>query len=376
MIYFDSAATSFQKPAAVRRAVLSAMEGMSSPARGDYLPARRAAETLYRCREEAAALFGMENSENVVFTFNATHALNIAIRSLIKDGDRVVLSGYEHNAVTRCLAAFENLETAVAMAPRFYKNAMAEAFDCLITKDTAAVICTHVSNVFGFVLPVDEIAEMCKGRGVPLIVDAAQSAGAIAVDAKKWQAAFIAMPGHKGLLGPQGTGLLLCGEAAQPLLYGGTGSESLKQKMPHFLPDRLEAGTHNVPGIAGLLEGIRFVKETGFTAIENKKEKLVNAFAKTMEGAPRCHLFLPPVGQRRSGVVSAVFQGMECEEMASRLARRGICVRAGYHCAPLAHATAGTWESGTVRFSFSPFNTVAEAIGGAETVRDILLRSR
>lgn len=374
MIYFDSAATSFQKPAAVRRAVLEAMEKMSSPARGDYLPARRGAETLYRCREEAASFFGMENSENVVFTFNATHALNIAIRSLVKDGDRVVISGYEHNAVTRCLASFENLEVAVAKAPLFDRTTMAEAFDRLITRDTAAVICTHVSNVFGFVLPIEEIAEMCRVRGVPLVVDASQSAGSMAVDMKKWQAAFVAMPGHKGLFGPQGTGLLLCGGAAQPLLYGGTGSGSLKQEMPDFLPDRLEAGTHNVPGIAGLLQGMRYIKGFSFTAIENKKENLVKTFADAVSGATRCRLFLPPRGQRCSGVVSAVFQGLECEEMAGELARRGICVRAGYHCAPLAHATAGTLNGGTVRFSFSPFNTREEVLRGAETVRDILLR--
>ena len=376
MIYFDSAATSFQKPAAVRRAVLRAMETMSSPARGDYLPARRAAETLYRCREEAAALFGVENAENVIFTCNATHGLNIAIRSLVKSGDRVVISGFEHNAVTRCLASFDSLEVAIAAAPLFDKNAAAEEFRRLVTKDTAAVICTHVSNVFGFVLPMDEIAAICAARGVPLIVDASQSAGGLDVNNRKWKAAFIAMPGHKGLLGPQGTGILLCGGEAKPILYGGTGSESLRQEMPEFLPDRLEAGTHNVPGITGLLEGIKYTKGIGFTAIGNKKKRLVEYFADELRKLPRCHLFLPPDEQCHSGVISAGFDGIECEEMARQLARRGIAVRAGYHCAPLAHRTAGTLDSGTVRFSFSPFNTETEILRGAEAVREILLRNR
>ncbi len=376
MIYFDSAATSFQKPAAVRRAVFHAMENMSSPARGDYLPARRAAETLYRCREEAAAFFGADDVENVVFTCNATHGLNIAIRSLVRDGDRVVISGYEHNAVTRCLASFENLEVAVAKAPLFDRTIMAESFEHLITKDTAAVICTHVSNVFGFVLPVERVAEICAMRGVPLVVDASQSAGSIAVDAKKWQAAFVAAPGHKGLLGPQGTGVLVCGRETKPLLYGGTGSESLRQEMPAFLPDRLEAGTHNVPGIAGLLEGMRYIKGIGFTAIENKKKRLLEQWANELQNLPHCHLFLPSQEQCCSGVVSAVFNGISSEEMAGELSRRGIAVRAGYHCAPLAHDTAGTLESGTVRFSFSLFNTPGEIARGSEAVRDILLRRR
>lgn len=376
MIYLDSAATSFQKPAAVRRAVMRAMETMSSPARGDHILARRAAETVYRCREEAAALFSVGESERVVFTCNATHALNIAIRSLVKDGGRVVISGYEHNAVTRCLASFQDLQVEVAAAPLFDRAAAAEAFAQCIRADTNAVICNHVSNVFGFVQPVDEIAEICRYRGVPLIVDASQSAGSLGVDAAKWRASFVAMPGHKGLLGPQGTGLLLCGGEAQPLLFGGTGSESLRQEMPDFLPDRLEAGTHNVAGIAGLLEGIRYVKRIGFTEIENKKKQLTRTFIKSLEKEPGLRLFTAGDERAQCGVVSVVFRGMESEEAAAELAKRGVLVRAGYHCSPLAHKTAGTLDGGTVRFSFSVFNTVEEIRRGAEEVRHILWRKR
>ncbi len=374
MIYFDSAATSFQKPAAVRRAVLRAMGEMSSPARGDHLLARRAAETVYRCREEAASLFSLTESSHAVFTMNATHALNIAIRSLVKEGGKVVISGYEHNAVTRCLASFSDLRVEVAAAPLFDGAAVAEAFEACVTPDTNAVICNHVSNVFGFVQPVEEIADICTRRGVPLIGDASQSAGTLQVDMAKWQAAFAAMPGHKGLLGPQGTGLLLCGSEGKPLLFGGTGSDSLLQEMPSYLPDRLEAGTHNVPGIAGLLAGIEYVKGIGFTEIEKRKNRLTKAFCKALENEPGLTVFSPGTGEGQCGVVSLVFRGMESEEAAAALARRGIAVRAGYHCSPLAHKTAGTLVSGTVRFSFSPFNTLEEIRRGAEEVRYILRR--
>ncbi|MBQ3103733.1 MAG: aminotransferase class V-fold PLP-dependent enzyme [Oscillospiraceae bacterium] len=374
MIYFDNAATSFQKPAAVRREVLRAMEGMTSPARGDHVLARRAAETVYRCREEAADLFSVKEAERVIFTFNATHALNIAIRSLVKDGGNVVISGYEHNAVTRCLASFENLRVTVAEAPLFDTDAVAEAFYRCVRLDTDAVICNHVSNVFGFVQPMDTIAEICREKGVPLIVDASQSAGSLQVDMEKWQAAFIAMPGHKGLLGPQGTGLLLCGASANPILFGGTGSDSLTQEMPAYLPDRLEAGTHNVAGIAGLLAGLQYVKRLGFTEIEKRKKKLTKQFCESLAREPRLQIFAANEDSAQCGVVSLVFRDLDSEAAAAELARRGICVRAGYHCSPLAHKTAGTLDGGTVRFSFSVFNTLEEIRRGAEEVRYILRR--
>ena len=267
MIYFDAAATTFQKPPAVRQAVLRAMETMSSPGRGNYQSAALAAETLYACREEISALFGVEDPENVVFTSNATHALNLAIHSLVPPGGRVVISGYEHNAVTRPLHAIPELQIHVVNTPLFDQPAMLQGFRELVTEGTDAVICTHVSNVFGYILPIAEIARICRERGVPLIVDASQSAGSIPIHMGELGADFIAMPGHKGLYGPQGTGVLLCASAGKPLLCGGTGSNSKEQSMPDFLPDRMEAGTHNMPGIAGLLEGVRFVRRTGVEAI-------------------------------------------------------------------------------------------------------------
>ena len=258
MIYFDAGATTLQKPETVARAMYRAVGTLSSPGRGSYPD--------LRCRTLAAELFGAADPEQVVFTSSATHGLNIAIRTLVKPGGRVVISGYEHNAVTRPLHAIPGVEIAVADAPLFDREEMVRQFAQALETPADAVICTHVSNVFGYRLPVERIAALCRERSVPFVLDASQSAGTLPVDMTALGAAFIAMPGHKGLYGPQGTGLLLCGMEPEPLLRGGTGSQSLLQAMPDQLPDRLEPGTHNMPGIAGLLEGLRFVKARGVDA--------------------------------------------------------------------------------------------------------------
>ena len=226
MIYLDSAATTLQKPPAVARASVRAIRSMSSPGRGGHQASRLGAETAYLCRKAAAELFDVDDPEQVVFTFNATHGLNIAIKTLVKPGMTVLISGYEHNAVTRPLHAIGNVTVKTAAAPLFQPEKMIAEFERLLTPEVDAAICTHVSNVFGYVLPVEQIAALCRRRGVPLILDASQSAGALPVSLKQTGATFIAMPGHKGLYGPQGTGLLLCAGPALPLMEGGTGSES------------------------------------------------------------------------------------------------------------------------------------------------------
>ncbi len=361
MIYLDSAATTLQKPPSVRRAMLSAMERMASPGRGGHKPAMLAAETAFRCREAAAGLFHLEDPENVVFTLNATHALNLAIKSVIKPGDAVVVSGYEHNAVTRPLAAL-GCRIKTARAPLFDREAILAAFEEQVTGEVSCVVCTHVSNVFGFILPVEEIAALCRRRGVPMILDASQSAGALPVHMDELGCAFIGMPGHKGLYGPQGTGLLLCGEGREtvPLLEGGTGSLSARQEMPDFLPDRLEAGTHNIPGIAGLLEGIRFVRSRGNEAILRRERALTRQAAEGLAAVPGITLYAASRSETQAGVLSFQLASLDCEEVGERLGQRGIAVRAGLHCAPYAHESAGTKEKGTVRISFSDFNTPAE----------------
>ena len=353
MIYFDAGATTLQKPEAVRRAMYQAVHTLSSPGRGSYPATRRAEETDLRCRMAAAELFHVDDPAHVVFTSCATHGLNIAIRTLVKPGSRVVISGYEHNAVTRPLHAIPNVEIAVADGPLFDPAAMLAQFRQALAQPADAVICTHVSNVFGYVLPVSDIAALCREKGVPFVLDASQSAGMLPVDMKALGASFIAMPGHKGLDGPQGTGLLLCGCEPAPLLRGGTGSQSLLQEMPAELPDRLEAGTHNMPGIAGLLEGLRFVQRQGVARIADYEGELGRYAAQRLADIPGVEVFSGP---EQTGVVSFRVSGWDCEELGEALASRGIALRAGLHCAPLAHRTAGTLETGTVRFSPSVFN--------------------
>ena len=359
MIYLDSAATTFQKPAAVQRAVVQAMRTMSSPGRGGYASAQLAEETLFRCRSAAAELFSVPSAEQVVFTMNATHALNIAVKSLVRPGGRAVVSGYEHNAVTRPLHAL-GAEVIVAAAPLFHPKETAEAFERALALGADAAVCTHVSNVFGDILPIAEIARLCRAAGVPLIIDASQSAGVLPVDFSALGAAFIAMPGHKGLYGPQGTGLLLCGHEALPLLEGGTGSESLRQEMPDFLPDRLEAGTHNVPGIAGLAAGIDFVRAQRTERIFLHEQQLLRRAVQGMRRIPRVTCYAPQDARMQAGVLSFTVEGLDPEETAAQLAQRGIALRAGLHCAPFAHRTAGTLPDGTVRMSVSAFSRTFE----------------
>lgn len=370
MIYLDSAATSLLKPRTVEYAVLNAMHNMASPGRGSYPAAMRAAETALDCRIAACELFHMKDPEKVIFTFNATHALNMAILSLTAAGDRVVVSGYEHNSVIRPLKAV-GADIRIAASPLFEKEAAIEAFRSLLPSARAAVV-NHVSNVFGFILPVREISDLCRQYNVPLIIDASQSAGSVDIDFEELGAEYIAMPGHKGLMGPQGTGLLLCRGSAEPLLYGGTGSNSAYPEMPIYLPDRLEAGTHNVAGIAGLLEGIRYVIKRNPGNILEHERHLLRRTADSLRRVPGLRMFLADDMSVQSGVLSMLWEGAACEELASRLGERGVAVRAGLHCAPVAHQTAGTYSSGTVRFSFSSMNTAAEVTKATEIAVNVL----
>ena len=343
MIYLDNGATSFPKPASVIRAMGTAAAKQGNPGRGGYPAAMAAANTLYRCRERAGEMFGCD-PEQVVLTANCTQGLNMAIRTLVKPGDRVVVSGFEHNAITRPLHLL-GAEMMVAGRKLFDWEDTLFEWERALEKKPKAAIFTHVSNVFGYILPLEELAAMCRARGIPFIIDAAQSAGVLPVSLKATGADFIAMPGHKGLLGPTGTGLLLCGRNPDVWLAGGTGSDSIRQEMPDFLPDRAEAGTANVPGAAGLLAGMAEVKRMGDIGPREAREA-----ARCAEGLGKLGLEVFS-GPHQAGTVSVRMPG-DCEEIAAALARRGIAVRAGLHCAPLAHESAGTLDTGTLRISF------------------------
>lgn len=343
MIYLDYGATSFHKPPAVYRAAEKAMRSCANPGRGGYPAAMEAAKTVFGCRTAAAELFSCR-PEQVVLTTSCTHGLNIAIRSLVKPGDRVVTTGFEHNAVIRPLHAL-GAEMIVAGRQLFDWDNTLEEFENALHGADAAVF-THVSNVFGYILPVGEMAALCRQKGVPFILDAAQSAGTLSIDFGALGAEFIAMPGHKGLLGLPGTGLLLCGSRGEPLLYGGTGTQSIRREMPEELPERLEAGTLNVPGYAALTQGLRYLKRVGTDAIFRQEQQVLRHCVRGLiqQG------FRVFAGAHQAATVSFLPMG-DCEEAAEILARQGIAVRAGLHCAPLAHESAGTLETGTIRVS-------------------------
>ena len=369
MIYLDCAATSFQKPPQVIRAAERAMRTLASPGRGAYAEAMAAAEVMYSAREAAAEFMGFSQSERVAFTMNATHALNIAIRSLVSQGGRAVISGFEHNAVLRPLHAL-GAKIDVAGRRLFDTDEMIREFKRHLPGAQAAV-CTHVSNVFGYILPIDEISRLCRECGVPLIIDASQSAGVLDIDADGTGAAFIAMPCHKSLLGIQGSGLLLCREEPKPLLFGGTGGDSLSRQMPPYLPDSIEAGTQFPPAAAALREGIAYIRRRGRESIARHERELCRHMAELLRGREDTELFLGADGEQ-TGVLSFRSAKRDCEYIAAALGEERICVRAGLHCAPLAHESAGTVDTGTVRMSFSPFNTHAEVEYTAEKLMNII----
>ena len=344
MIYLDNGATTFCRPAPVRRAMARALRTCASPGRGGYGPAEEAAARVYGCREQAAALFHCE-PEQAVITGSCTQGLNMAIRSLVSPGDRVVISGFEHNAVVRPLYGL-GAEIVVAGRKLFDWEDTLRSFDRTLTGDTKAAVFTQVSNVFGYILPVKQLGQMCRDRGIPFILDCAQSAGTMDLDFEDLGPAYMAMPGHKGLLGPQGTGLLLCREPGRPLIYGGTGTLSRDREMPEFLPERLEPGTANVPGIAGLEAALRTLKKLEPERI-GRRERELRALAQQGLRELGAQVY---AGPHQAGTLSFRLPG-DCEYLAGLLAERGICLRAGLHCAPLAHESAFTVDTGTIRMS-------------------------
>ena len=354
MIYLDNGATSLHKPPQVARRMMWALEHCANPGRGGYPASMLAAKTVYQCRETASELFDCQ-PEQVVFTANCTHGLNMAIHSLIKPGDRVAVTGFEHNAVVRPLYA-RNAEMIVAGRKLFDWADTLEQFEKALKRGVSAAVFTHCSNVFGYILPVEEMSVLCKQYRVPFIIDAAQSAGTLPVSLQKTGAAFIAMPGHKGLLGPQGTGILLCGQVPKPLLQGGTGTDSVNRQMPEQTPEALEAGTVNVPGIAGLQAGLQWIKKTGTENIYRREKQAAACCAKGLENMGYTVFY----GEHQGGTVSFLGK-QDPEELAMRLGQKGIAVRAGLHCAPLAHESAGTLQTGTVRVSFGHDATCRQA---------------
>lgn len=363
MIYFDNAATTLQKPKSVFRAVENAMLTCANPGRSGHEPSMQAAQTVFLCREALCELMHIANPEKIIFTLNATHALNIAIKSQCAGGGHVVISGYEHNSVSRPLEAMKDrgVEYSIAYSGLFDPENAIESIREKIRSDTTCVILNHMSNVFGYILPLKAVDAICAEKNIPLIIDASQSVGMEEINCEDFRAvSFICMPGHKSLYGPQGTGVLAClsDSNLHTFMEGGTGSNSIDVTQPEFLPDMFESGTLNVPGIAGLLQGVRFVLGRGVVEIAAHERRLAKKLASGLNEINGVRVFYD--GEHQGGVVSFIPEFMDCDIFNEELARVGICTRSGLHCSPLAHRSAGTLNTGTVRVSFSAFNTLQE----------------
>lgn len=363
MIYLDNAATSFPKPRCVTEAVMRCLtQYCGNPGRGAHPLAMASAEAIYTCRESLAAFLGLNAPESIVFTANTTYALNFALKGLLRRDTHVLISELEHNAVRRPLCAlqrerhvrFETFPVLGLTAQEITKGIARR-----ITPDTSAVICTHASNICSLSLPLTEIGALCLARGLLFVVDAAQSAGHLPIDMRSMHISALAAPAHKALYGIQGAGLLALGEGVLPevLLQGGSGVDSLSETMPSMPPERYEAGTLSTPAIVGLSAGLAFIRERGLESITLHERMLFEAAKERLTALGDVRIFLPDVA---GAVLLFAREHEDAEQTAARLAADGICVRAGYHCAPLAHHALGTPKGGAVRISFSPFNTVAE----------------
>lgn len=379
MIYFDNAATTFPKPEETIRAMNAAMRFYgANPGRSGHRLSLACAEKVYECRERAARLFGCPHPENTVFTANCTHAVNLVINGVLTPGSHVVISDIEHNAVLRPvhhLARIGVCEYSVADTFETDPDATVRSFSESLRPNTRLIALTHASNVTGAVNPVRRIAAMARERGVPVMVDAAQSAGVLPLDMSRDGIAFLCAPGHKGLYGPMGTGLLLSARPELPaaLLRGGTGSNSLDYSQPDFLPDRLESGTLNAPGIIALSAGMSFVERTGIRRIHEYESSLAEYTVRELARLPGVELYgADELQSRRLPVIAFNLPGLSGERTAELLNDRGFAVRGGYQCAPLAHKKLGTLGRGVCRASFGAFNNKNQAMKLVAAIKGII----
>jgi len=375
VIYFDNAATSWPKPPGVMEAMCRCLEEAgANPGRSGHKMSLAAGKLVDAAREDVAALFNISEPDRVIFTLNATDALNIAIKGVLGTGDHVITSSMEHNSVTRPLYGLrEKIEvTKVPCAPDGSLDS--RQVERAIRPNTRAVIMTHASNVSGTIMPVKEIGGLAREADLIFIVDAAQTAGILDIDVRDMNIDLLAMPGHKGLMGPPGTGALFVGERVKlkPFREGGTGSKSAVPGQPDLLPEKYESGTLNSVGIAGLSAGITFIKQTGMQRIREHEAMLVRRFIEQAERIPGVKIFGPGKGVERVPVVSFLLEGKDTEAVGSALDQwYNIACRAGLHCAPDAHRTLGTFDSKLVRFGFSYFNTPEEVDFALQCLRDI-----
>lgn len=364
MIYFDNAATTFPKPRAVTQALTQAtVRYGANPGRAGHRMAYETAEQVYAAREAVSDFFALGKPENVIFTKNCTESLNTVIFGLARRGGHFVCSDLEHNAVARPLEALQQKKTC-AWSTAHVGDTDEETvlnFKNALQKNTVAIVCTGASNVFGKRTPLKKLSDLAHRNGIPLIVDAAQTAGILPISLQESGIDFLCAPGHKGLYGVTGTGILLCNSnlALAPLTFGGTGTLSAQLTQPEAYPERLESGTLNVPGILALEKGIQFVKSKGIDRIYMHEMRITQKIREGLRQMPNILLYTNGAEHPQDYVPLLSFnvRGLQSEETAAELSEAGIAVRAGLHCAPLAHNTYGTQDVGTVRVCPSVFTS-------------------
>lgn len=367
MIYLDNAATSYPKPECVIEAMKDYCRNVGVNAgRSAYRQAIEASHIVFETREAVAHLIGVKDSSRVIFTQNATEALNLAILGLqLKEGDRIITSSTEHNSVMRPLRYLEQEEGIRVEVVECLPDGQlrAERLEAEITKNTKLIVVNHASNVIGTIQPIREIGRIARKHDIPFLVDAAQTIGCLPIDVDADNIELLAFAGHKGLMGPQGIGCLYVkkGIDLTPLKFGGTGSNSESQFQPDFLPDKFESGTLNLPGIAGLHAGIKFVLNEGIDNIRNHIHKLAEMLIKQLSKIDEIVIYGPRDLSFQKGVVSINMKNMEPSEVGDLLDKKyGIAVRVGLHCSPQAHKTIGTFPKGTVRIGLGLFNTLED----------------
>ncbi|WP_273061209.1 aminotransferase class V-fold PLP-dependent enzyme [Colibacter massiliensis] len=366
-LYLDNAATTFPKPAVVPDAMSDFIKNHGvNINRGSYAPAYDMEELVFNTRRRLADLFGGKDVKNVIFTQNVTMSLNMVIKGLFGKTDHLLVSAMEHNAVMRPIVQLSHDGLTFDRIPCAVDGTLISSeMERIVRPETKAIIMTHASNVCGTVMPLAEVGAFCKKHNLLFIVDSAQTAGTLPIDMKTMHIDVLCFTGHKGLLGPQGIGgFVLSDEVAKamtPLIAGGTGSLSHSEEMPDFLPDKFESGTMNLPGIVGLHAALKFLDETGMTAIHQKEMALAEQFLAGIAAVKHIHLAGKQSLADRTAVISVASTTMDNAKLAVRLeSEYGILTRVGLHCAPSAHKTLQTFPSGTVRFSFGYFNTESE----------------
>ena len=378
MIYLDSAATSFLKPPCVAQAVLEAMNTLGSPGRGAHPLTLAASRRVWACREAVAQMLGVADPARVCFTPNSTAALNTAICGLFGPGDHVITTALEHNSVLRPLYRLAEQGLELTILPADAKGMICyEDFVRALHPNTKGVVCTHASNVTGNVLDVKKIGAFCREHGLYFVVDASQSAGVLEVDQQAMGASVVCFTGHKGLLGPQGTGGLCVAPhvTLRPMVVGGSGVHSYQHHHPTQLPEGLEAGTLNAHGLAGLLAGVNYIQHHGREELYRQEMALASAFIQGVRDIPGVTLYGDLDALQRTAVVAFNLGEEDAGVVSDVLAQEfGICTRAGAHCAPLIHEAMGTTQQGAVRASFSHLNTLDEVEQAVEAVKRLARR--